>query len=147
MDRSRMAQGLAVILVLLTVGLVFFSRVSEAVAQTCLDGRYFKVTVISCEDNKFPDFFCFTDGSMTVVGLECDSGSAKIKCSDSKAKFEAKVSSVFFKGKVQGNTIKGTAVGDDCKFTFKGKEILVDGDDCPCPTSLGAQEETNPYLP
>ena len=144
MDRSRMAQGLAVILVLLTVGLVFFSRVSEAVAQTCLDGRYFKVTVISCEDNKFPDFFCFTDGSMTVVGLECDSGSAKIKCSDSKAKFEAKVSSVFFKGKVQGNTIKGIVViPHDCKFTFKGKEI----DDCPCPTSLGAQEETNPYLP
>ena len=142
MDRSRMAQGLAVILVL-TVGLVFFSRVSEAVAQTCLDGRYFKVTVISCEDNKFPDFLCFTDGSMTVVGLECDSGSAKIKCSDSKAKFKAKVSFVSFKGKVQGNTIKGIAVIRDCKFTFKGKEI----DDCPCPTSLGAQEETNPSLP
>lgn len=142
MDRSRMAQGLAVILVL-TVGLVFFSKVSEAVAQTCLDGRAFEVTVINCVGDVFPDTYCFSLNFMTVEALGCDSGSAKIKCRDSKAKFKANVGGVSFKGKVRGSTIEGTAVSDDCESTFEGEEI----NDCPCPTPLGAQEETNPYLP
>ena len=145
MDRSKMAHRLAVVLVsVLTVGLIFFSRMSEAVAQDCLDGRAFEVTVTNCDGNVFPDVYCFSLNFMTVEVLGCESGSAKIKCkSEDSGKFKAKVSGVKFKGKVQGSMIKGTALAGDCKSKFKGVEI----DACPCSTSSGAQAETNPYLP
>ena len=146
MDKSRMAHRLAVILVsVLTVSLVFFSRVSEAMAQDCLEGRSFEVTVTNCVGAVFPDVYCFSINFMTVEALGCESSSAKIKCKASgSAKFKATVGGVKFKGKVQGSMIEGTALADDCESTFEGLEI----DACPCPTPSGAQEETNnPYLP
>jgi len=146
MDRSRIGHRLAVVFVsVLTVGLVFSGRVSEALAQVdCLDGRSFEVTVTNCDGDVFPDVYCFADGSMTVEALKCESGPAKIKCKDSKAKFKATVRGVQFKGKVRDDMIEGTAVADSCESTFEGVEI----NNCPCPapTASGAQG-TNPYLP
>ena len=145
MDRSRVAHRLAVILVsVLTVGLVFFSRAPEAAAQSCLDGKAYEVEVIRCDGFRFPDVYCFDP--MTVEGLNCASGGTLITCTGTRrnpnATFRATVSGVSFEGSVQGKEISGTALSDDCESTFEGEKIR----NCPCEVP-GALEGINPYLP
>lgn len=123
---------------------IFFSlSVAEATAQSCLEGRTFKVDVTNCNHNQFTDVVCFGTNEMTVKGMDCKSGRARITCKNSNATFSARVGGGSIRGTVKGNRIKGTAMFRSCRYTFVGKEIL----ECPCITSQDAEEPSNLYLP